>query len=115
MSNTYPLIPGVQLDDVLGIGGNATVYHGIYTLDCSAVAVKVLHPSSDKNSQEIEAEFLMSSVNSLFNHPRIVAVYDYGIIGNTSTIEDHQHWLSMGLSRSHTSRFDWFTKLVPIA
>ena len=69
-----------RIQDALGSGGNGVVFKAVQ-LDCKrTVALKILYPGSQLNSEYYQARFLREAQGlGKLSHPNIVVVYHIGI------------------------------------
>ena len=105
MLDIKQVVPGIQLEGILGKGGNATVYKGVYRLDGSVVAVKILHSQDTNTYDNRTLEFFneLHAVASL-NHDRITTVFDYGVHDDQDSKEQSVYWLAMEYVEGGTLR-----------
>ena len=80
-----PLIPGVELLEVIGSGGSGVVYRGRQAAFGRDVAVKVARNVEDADGAPVARwEREVAAVGRLSNHPNIVPVFDAGITDDGS-------------------------------
>jgi eukaryotic-like serine/threonine-protein kinase len=80
-----PLIPGVELVEVIGSGGSGVVYRGRQAAFGRDVAVKVARNVEDADGAPVARwEREVAAVGRLSNHPNIVPVFDAGITDDGS-------------------------------
>ncbi len=73
---TAPVIPGVQLDDVIGEGGQGVVYHGRQSYLDREVAVKILSQGGTQFAARFQRE---AKILAGLTHPNIVSCYQAGV------------------------------------
>ena len=71
-----------RLDKILGRGGMGTVYAGEHVYIKKPVAVKVLHPQFAKYPDAVNRFLREARAASSINHPNIVDVTDFGVLGD---------------------------------
>ncbi len=78
------LMPGGEyiFDALIGQGGMGAVYRGRQTKLERAVAVKILHRQHGTDYSYAERFRREAQVLAQMNHPNIVSVYDFGVVGD---------------------------------
>jgi len=71
-----------RLDKILGRGGMGTVYSGEHVYIKKPVAVKVLHPQFARYPDAVNRFLREARAASSINHPNIVDVTDFGVLGD---------------------------------
>ncbi len=71
-----------KLDKILGRGGMGTVYSGEHVYIKKPVAVKVLHPQFARYPDAVNRFLREARAASSINHPNIVDVTDFGVLGD---------------------------------
>jgi serine/threonine protein kinase len=71
-----------RLDKILGRGGMGTVYAGEHVYIKKPVAVKVLHPQFARYPDAVNRFLREARAASSINHPNIVDVTDFGVLGD---------------------------------
>ncbi|KAB2903252.1 MAG: serine/threonine protein kinase [Kofleriaceae bacterium] len=71
-----------RLDRILGRGGMGTVYSGEHVYIKKPVAVKVLHPQFARYPDAVNRFLREARAASSINHPNIVDVTDFGVLGD---------------------------------
>lgn len=71
----FPGIPGYTIRALAGEGGNGTVYRATRDADKRDTAVKVLRERAASTTEHLQSEFRLLS---RIEHPRLVAVHDFG-------------------------------------
>jgi tetratricopeptide (TPR) repeat protein len=84
-----PPLPGYAVGEELGRGAMAVVYAATHIDTGFEVALKVVRPSGAKARVALENEILAMA---RLNHPALLTLYDYGIIG---TSEASVFWLAV--------------------
>lgn len=81
-----PRIPGVELGEIIGRGGNAIVYLGVQEAVRRSVAVKIENRavSEERNRRRFLRE--ASAASRISSHPHVVSLIDVG-----TTDEDHPY------------------------
>jgi serine/threonine-protein kinase len=75
-------IGNYRLDKILGRGGMGTVYCGEHVYIKKPVAVKVLHPQFARYTEAVNRFLREARAASSINHPNIVDVTDFGLLGD---------------------------------
>jgi serine/threonine protein kinase len=76
----FPEIPAYRILDLVGAGGQGTVYRGVHqTLDRPA-AIKILHPSLAKDELFLQRFQREARLMARIDHPHIVRVFDAGTV-----------------------------------
>jgi serine/threonine-protein kinase len=76
------LVGNYRLEKILGRGGMGTVYSGEHVYIKKPVAVKVLHPQFARYAEAVNRFLREARAASSINHPNIVDVTDFGLLGN---------------------------------
>ena len=63
----------------LGRGGMASVYRATHQQDDTPVALKILHPGVARDAFQIDGFAFEVRAAASLDHPRITAIYDYGV------------------------------------
>jgi serine/threonine protein kinase len=76
-------LPGYQVDAFLARGGMGAVYRGLQISLARPVAIKILPPELRDSDPHYSARFKQEArAMAQLNHPSIVAVYDFGEMGD---------------------------------
>ncbi len=81
MARLGTLVGNYRLDKILGRGGMGTVYSGEHVYIKKPVAVKVLHPQFARYTEAVNRFLREARAASSINHPNIVDVTDFGLLG----------------------------------
>jgi predicted Ser/Thr protein kinase len=82
--STAPAIPGYDLDGLIGRGGMGQVYRARHRMLGRTVAIKLL-PESNAQNEEFRLRFEREArIVAGLKHPHIVAVYDFGVLGDAA-------------------------------
>ena len=73
-----PDLPGYTLGDELGRGAMGVVYDARHAATDFEVAIKVVRPRGPRERVAMENEILAMA---RLNHPRLLYLYDYGVLG----------------------------------
>jgi serine/threonine-protein kinase PknK len=79
-----PVVPGVELLELIGSGGSGAVYRGRQTELGRDVAVKVVSSPGAPEASQVRWRREVSALGRLSNHPNIVSVYDGGTTADGS-------------------------------
>jgi serine/threonine-protein kinase len=82
MARLGTLVGNYRLDKILGRGGMGTVYSGEHVYIKKPVAVKVLHPQFARYTEAVNRFLREARAASSINHPNIVDVTDFGLLGD---------------------------------
>jgi len=82
MARLGTLVGNYRLDTILGRGGMGTVYSGEHVYIKKPVAVKVLHPQFARYTEAVNRFLREARAASSINHPNIVDVTDFGLLGD---------------------------------
>ncbi|MBA3950200.1 MAG: serine/threonine protein kinase, partial [Acidobacteria bacterium] len=82
MARLGTLVGNYRLDRILGRGGMGTVYSGEHVYIKKPVAVKVLHPQFARYTEAVNRFLREARAASSINHPNIVDVTDFGLLGD---------------------------------
>ncbi len=82
MARLGTLVGNYKLDSILGRGGMGTVYAGEHVYIKKPVAVKVLHPQFARYPEAVNRFLREARAASSINHPNIVDVTDFGLLGD---------------------------------
>jgi serine/threonine protein kinase len=82
MARLGTLVGNYRLDKILGRGGMGTVYAGEHVYIKKPVAVKVLHPQFARYTEAVNRFLREARAASSINHPNIVDVTDFGLLGD---------------------------------
>jgi eukaryotic-like serine/threonine-protein kinase len=82
MGRLGTLVGNYRLDRILGRGGMGTVYSGEHVYIKKPVAVKVLHPQFARYTEAVNRFLREARAASSINHPNIVDVTDFGLLGD---------------------------------
>jgi serine/threonine-protein kinase len=82
MTRLGTLVGNYRLDKILGRGGMGTVYSGEHVYIKKPVAVKVLHPQFARYTEAVNRFLREARAASSINHPNIVDVTDFGLLGD---------------------------------
>ena len=70
-----------KIQSVIGQGSAGTVYRAVQELIGREVAVKVLHDYLVSDDEFIKRFKQEAKASSRLNHPNIITIYDFGVIG----------------------------------
>jgi serine/threonine-protein kinase len=82
MARLGTLVGNYRLDKILGRGGMGTVYSGEHVYIKKPVAVKILHPQFARYTEAVNRFLREARAASSINHPNIVDVTDFGLLGD---------------------------------
>lgn len=71
-------IPGYEIEKVIGKGGMASVYLATHKALNRKVAIKVMHPQDDDNSDFTSRFIREAHIVANLSHPNIVTIHDVG-------------------------------------
>ena len=74
-------IPGIKIDEPLGVGGMARVFLASQIQFDRRVAVKIVSPPSPDDAHLRERFLAEARINAQLTHANIVQVYDFGTTG----------------------------------
>ncbi|MEM7013868.1 MAG: protein kinase, partial [Verrucomicrobiota bacterium] len=78
------LIEGCEVHEMLGRGGMGAVYRGIQTSLNRPVAIKILPPTSARDSKFAERFRGEALAMAKLHHPNIVTIFEYGSVDSNS-------------------------------
>jgi serine/threonine-protein kinase len=90
-----------RIQEILGSGGYATVYKAAQiNLGDREVALKVLHPLTDFESESVTIERFLREAHlaARLNHPCVVTIHDAGFL------DDNRPYIAMQLIQGHSLR-----------
>ncbi len=82
MIETGKKLGNYLINDKIGNGGMGSIYSAIDTMLNRQVALKIIHPELIKNHQLMETFKTEARMHAQLNHPNIVTVFSFEIIGD---------------------------------